>query len=111
MRLVASITRWATPIALVLASIALAGCASKWRTYCEEKAQCSGGNDKDIDACVAEHDAERDVAAAYDCADPYDKYQECKEKTGHCKERSYTSDCGTEDDAVESCVKAASARK
>ena len=108
---VISTLRSALPIALAVASLALGGCGSKWKTYCEDQAQCIGGNDMDIDACMVSHDADRDVAAAYDCADAYDKYQECKEKTGSCKDKSYTTDCKVEDGAVESCVKAASARK
>ena len=99
------------PVVLAVASLALAGCGSKFKTYCENKSQCSGGNDKDINACVAEAEGGKDVASAYDCSDPFNKVVDCYDSTGHCKSGVYTVDCDSEQTALAACEKAASAKK
>jgi hypothetical protein len=105
--------RSATLASLVfaLASATLvAGCARPYADFCKNVAQCSGGNDADIDACQATYSASEAVAAAYDCADAFDKAWDCMERTGTCKNSSYSTDCSTEKAAVATCQSAASAR-
>ena len=97
-------------ILVAVAALALVGCGSKYKTYCEDQAQCIGGNDADIDACVAEAEGQKDVAAAYDCSDPWDKLADCYENKGTCKNKQYTADCSSEVSALQSCEKAASSR-
>ena len=95
---------------VAVAALALVGCGSKYKTFCEDQAQCIGGNDADIDACVAEAEGQKDVASAYDCSDPWDKLADCYENKGTCKNKQYTADCGSEQAALQSCEKAASSR-
>ena len=96
---------------IALALTALAGCGSKFQTYCQNQADCSGGNDKDVDACVAGIEGQKDVAAAYDCSDAFDKAVACYDSTGHCKAKVYGTDCAAEVKALTECENAASASK
>ncbi|MEO7329162.1 MAG: hypothetical protein ABI193_11315 [Minicystis sp.] len=96
---------------LLAASAFLTGCGSRAADSCNAAIECGGGNDADINACIAATDGLANEAAAYDCADAFDKVLDCIEKTGTCKSGSYHSDCGDEADALGKCEKAASARK
>lgn len=98
-------------ILVAVAALALVGCGSKYKSFCEAQAQCIGGNDADINACVAEAEGQKDVASAYDCSDPWDKLADCYDNKGTCKSQQYTADCGAEASALQSCEKAASSRK
>jgi hypothetical protein len=99
-------------LSLVLVLLApLAACTSRARTYCESKAACEGGNDADIDACVIGVDASEEVAAAYDCAEAFDKAAECVETAGFCDNGKYKDGCDDVDDALDACIAAASARR
>ena len=77
---------------------------------CERQAECEGGNDLDIDACVAGFEGSADVAAAYDCGDPFDKLVDCFDRTGNCDSNDYKTNCDDEEDALKKCQEAASAR-
>lgn len=92
---------------------ASAGCHSTYKDYCEQKQQCEGGNDKDIDACIEEWRAQEDIASAYDCTDAYDKYADCFKVKGSCKSGRFdtTSSCSAEATAYATCNNAASGRK
>lgn len=88
------------------------GCHSTYYSFCESQQQCSGGNDKDIDACVQSAQGQEEIAEAYDCEDAWDKYVDCIKDKASCKNGSYdTSSCKTESDALSSCKKAASGKK
>lgn len=95
-------------VAFALASLALTGCSSQIQAYCEAKAECRGGNDKDIDACVAENEGAQDAASAYDCSEPYDKLADCIESKGKCENGNYGADCGPEYVALSACQSGAS---
>lgn len=96
-------------LALALASTTIvAGCAHPYADFCKNVAQCSGGNDADIDACQADYASAEKVASAYDCSDAFDKVWDCMERTGTCKSQSYSTDCSTEKKALSACQDAAS---
>ena len=78
---------------------------------CNASIECEGGNDADINACIAATEGLANEAAAYDCSDAFDKLIECVDKVGICKSGHYQADCGDEADALSKCEKAASARK
>jgi hypothetical protein len=62
----------------LLASMAFApGCGPNIQGLCEEQELCLGGNDADIDACVAAYDGTRDNAYDIGCGDEYDVIIEC----------------------------------
>ncbi len=101
-----------TLAAALLVGGASVGCHSTYKDYCEQKQQCEGGNDKDIDACIEEARAQEDVASAYDCTDAYDKYADCYKVKGACKNGKFDlSACSAEGTAYFTCNNAASGRK
>ncbi len=93
-------------LALVLTSM---GCSGLHSDICEQTIQCEGGNDADIDACVAQLDGEEDVAAAYDCGDPWDKYIECVGDKIDCNDGNIDiGSCGDEYESYANCKDGAS---
>ena len=95
---------------LLLLGAGTLGCGNRYADYCEADAQCRGGNDADIDACVAQVTAAEDIAAAYECSDAFDKLADCSERTGTCDDQSYSTSCDDENEALGRCIEAASAR-
>lgn len=95
----------------LLVAIALAatsfGCDS-YGDICEQEIQCIGGNDADIDACVAQIEGEEDVASAYDCTDPWDKYIECVADKIDCDDGNIDLGCDDEAESYSDCKSAAS---
>jgi hypothetical protein len=96
-------------VLMAVALTALASCGSRFSDYCEAQAQCVGGNDADIDACIASSEGEADVAAAYDCSDAFDRVVDCLD-TARCEDGDFDVNCGDEIKAYGSCADAASAR-
>jgi hypothetical protein len=94
----------------------LPNCASTYSDPCQAEVDCTGGNDADVDACVEASRGSEEIASAYDCSEPFDKYVDCLKEKSTCKDsggtKRYTDDnqCGALKEAVESCQKAASAR-
>ncbi|MFO0757600.1 MAG: hypothetical protein U0359_13980 [Byssovorax sp.] len=97
-------------IGLLAASALLAGCGNVISSSCNESIQCEGGNDMDIDACIASSEGAQNVAAAYGCSEAFDKLLDCIDTTSKCSKGHYSSDCGDEAEAVASCEKAASSK-
>lgn len=96
---------------LVTAVSLVAGCGSQFKDFCTQKAQCEGGNDKDINACVAEAEGAYNEEKAYECQDPMDKLVDCWNNKGICKEGHYGADCSDAQTVVNACQKAATGRK
>lgn len=94
------------PLALLL--IPLAGCADEVAQYCTKKAQCEGGNDKDINACIYGVAGTIKETSAYGCKDPYDKVMQCLYSRGMCVNGKYGADCSAEQNAVNQCLTNAS---
>src|SRR5690349_9471451 len=86
-------------------------CGNTYGDLCASSIQCEGGNDADVDACVALSNGAEDEANAYDCADPYAKLLDCVERTSTCSKTHFENNCGSESDALRSCERAASGRK
>lgn len=95
-------------LTVALGLILLTGCGSAYGDRCDAAVQCSGGNDKDVDACVATLNGSEQVAAAYDCSDAYFKYADCVDRTGTCDNKHYRTTCEGEAAALATCEKAAS---
>lgn len=86
----------------------LTACGNPYGDRCAAAVQCSGGNDRDVDACVAALNGTEQVAAAYDCADAYFKHSDCVDRTGTCGDKHFETNCKAEADALNTCEKAAS---
>ena len=86
----------------------LTACGSSYGDRCAASVQCRGGNDRDVDACIAGSDGNEQVAAAYDCTDAYFKLEDCIDRTVTCRDKHFESNCKGESDALNACEKAAS---
>jgi len=86
----------------------LTACGSSYGDRCDTAVQCSGGNDKDVDACIAALNGAQDVAAAYDCQDAYFKHSDCVDRSGTCNDKRFETSCKDEADALNKCENAAS---
>jgi hypothetical protein len=74
--------------------------------YCKAAMDCEGGNDKDVDACVAEREAESDLAHLWDCDEWYDAYFACAEENSSCENGHYSvhdHSCDVEADDIDAC--------
>ena len=99
---------------IVLAAVlglTLTACGTSYSEFCASAIQCEGGNDADVNACVAVANGAEDEAAAYDCSDAYFKHLECVEKTSTCSKTHFDANCKSERDALHSCENAASGRR
>lgn len=105
-------THWGVGIFVSVMALSLANCSSRYRDNCQAEADCEGGNDADVDACVDGKKGDEDVADAYDCGDAWGKYADCADGNGSCVNGKYSpADCSAQRNAVSSCENAASARK
>lgn len=111
MRSPPSLATWCSRIALATLAVALGPqCTSRFETYCENQRACRGGNDKDVEACIEGARAEENIAAAYDCEEPFDAVAKCLE-TAPCRDRRLdTSVCADQQRALTSCKRAASGK-
>jgi hypothetical protein len=79
------------------------GCGPSIQTLCEDQEKCLGGNDADIDACVAAYDGTRDGAYDIGCGDEYDALINCVMPQYSCNDGAA---CATSDECKGSaCVK------
>lgn len=91
-----------------LGLLLLTACGSSYGDRCAASVQCRGGNDRDVDACIAGTNGDEQVAAAYDCLDAYFKHAECVDVTSTCNDRRFENNCKEQSDALKKCVDAAS---
>jgi hypothetical protein len=74
---------------------ALAGCGGPdHEALCEQQVECIGGNDKDLEACVATLDYVEGVSSDVGCSDEYDAYFECRESELECDTQDTQFPCG-----------------
>jgi len=72
-------------LGLLLISMGIVGCGPDIRTECEERVQCRGGNDLDIEACVDASDVVYDFVVDLECDDEYDAYFACIQPLTNCR--------------------------
>lgn len=83
-------------VPLILGGVALTGCAGPdLEALCEAKEQCNGGNEKDIEACVAQEEYEAEVADIIGCTSEYEDYTECFIEQATCSEEQQGNPCTT----------------
>ncbi len=94
----------------------LAQCSSTYADACQSSIDCEGGNDKDVDACIAEARGAENRAEAYDCGDQFEAVADCTKESGTCKEeegrKSFSAGdaCKAKNEALSACVNAATCR-
>ncbi len=94
-----------TPL-FALAALLVAGCGSRFSTYCSAEQQCVGGNSKDISACEDEAQAEMNVASDYGCGDAANQFADCINQKFSCS--TGTGACSNQATAMSACECAAS---
>lgn len=84
---------------IVISVVGMAGCGPDIRGQCEAEIACEGGNDLDIEACVAGADVDLDYYDDIGCGDEYDTYATCIEPYMKCNDTTLgtcmmDADCG-----------------
>ena len=83
---------------LLLVCMTTLGCAPDIRAECEAQVKCGGGNDKDIEACVAVNEELLDFLADIGCDDEYDLQFECTSPLKSCQSSPTGDNCMTDAD-------------
>jgi len=91
----------------VLALLALAanGCGSIG-SYCDDRTECEGGADSDLEACEIVFTARSDRADLEGCTEQFDTYLDCLSDESTCNEDdSYVpaEECTALDEALSTC--------
>ncbi|MDI3290270.1 hypothetical protein [Polyangium sp. 15x6] len=60
------------------------GCAPDIADLCERQEACYGGNEADIDACIATYEGQRDTAYGIGCGDEFDTFVACTDPLLEC---------------------------
>ena len=72
----------------------LAGCGGPdHEALCEQQQDCIGGNDKDLEACIATYDYVEDMSSEVGCGDEYDAFFECRESKLECETQDTMFPC------------------
>jgi hypothetical protein len=100
------------PFNVLIAALGLTftACGNTYGDLCASSVQCEGGNDNDVNACIAVLNGSEEEAAAYGCSDAYSKRLDCVEKTSNCSKTHFDNNCNAESDALQACEKAASGK-
>jgi len=83
---------------LVICALGMIGCGPDLQAICEAEVACEGGNDLDIEACVATSEIEADYLDDIGCGDEYDDYIACVEPYLKCQEEPTGQMCSTDAD-------------
>jgi hypothetical protein len=76
----------------------LGGCGPDVQTICEDREACTGGNEKDVEACVEGWDAQGDLADELGCSDEYAEYADCFEQSAECIDEPSGGNCAGDGD-------------
>jgi hypothetical protein len=78
---------------LALVALGAAGCGPDIRAVCEAQEACVGGNELDVDACVATFEGSEDLAHDIGCGAEYDAYVTCVEPLLECNSQATGQPC------------------
>lgn len=92
-------------VAFAIASALLAGCGG-YGGYCTDRADCRGGNDADIDACVIRANEDEDLASVRGCDDFFSDYRACLDERATCNGDDFGDHgaCKREADRLHACM-------
>jgi hypothetical protein len=71
----------------------LTGCGPDIDAICLATEECVGGNDADIEACVAFYDYQAEIADIEGCTDEYDVLFTCAEEVADCQSENTGTPC------------------
>ncbi|HRI67826.1 MAG TPA: hypothetical protein PK156_26495 [Polyangium sp.] len=86
---------------IVIACVGVSGCGPDIQASCEAEIKCEGGNDLDIEACVASEEIDEDYYGDIGCADEYDAYFTCIEPLLKCNTTDTGQPCMTDADCFQ----------
>ena len=85
-------------LGVLLSGFSVLGCGPDIQKTCEEQIKCQGGNDRDVDACVAVSEVAIDLYDDIGCGDEYDDYMACIEPLAECKSTQTGQTCANDSD-------------
>jgi hypothetical protein len=74
---------------------------------CQRAMDCAGGNEADVDACVAEAQAGADNSSLWECDEWYDALFDCTDQWAECRNRNfqvYDDRCLAEQEDYGACI-------
>lgn len=77
--------------------------------YCTRRAQCEGGNHRDINACQASVAGTIAQAEAFGCREVYTAMLQCLLRGARCAQRQYGANCAAQLAAANACIAAGAA--
>ena len=83
-----------------------AGCSSI-AELCEERADCEGMSDQELDDCIVSDEAAADLADSYDCGEEFDASFDCWADNATCSDGVYSvpeGACDSEGAAYQECM-------
>lgn len=90
---------WLGVLALCLGVGSLA-CGPTGGSYCEDRRECMGGNNKDEKVCNEQFDYAQELADIQGCTDEFDKLFECFFDKAKCLTENTGQTCGNTDDCT-----------
>jgi hypothetical protein len=98
---------WLHWVGAAAATLALAGCGGPdFEAICQDQEDCTDGNDKDVQACVAYYEMLADRADLQGCTDEFEVYVECYANDAKCSNKHYGLEkdaCDDESNAYKHC--------
>jgi hypothetical protein len=86
---------------LALAALAASGCGGPdFEEICQEQEDCTGGNEKDVESCIAQLEGNAEEADILGCGDELDELYDCVTDRLDCQSQPTgiacmtTADCG-----------------
>ncbi|MDC3961845.1 hypothetical protein [Polyangium jinanense] len=83
---------------LGLVVVLATGCGSDVEGLCEAQEACIGGNDADIDACIASYEGQRDTAYGIGCGEEFDTLVHCTKPLLSCSIQPTGEPCNSNAD-------------
>ncbi|NUQ71947.1 MAG: hypothetical protein HUU21_00010 [Polyangiaceae bacterium] len=90
-------------LALLLGSLAfgLSGCGPDITAICEATEDCEGGNEQDIEACVAYYEYQAEYASIEGCDGELDELLACSETVADCQSNDTMIPCMNDDECTD----------
>lgn len=90
-------------LALALPFGGLAACGPSHTGVCERAADCGGGREPEIDACIVSMDAREEEAEIFSCELEWDLYLECLDDEGRCMDETLAG-CDSSKTRLDECI-------
>lgn len=88
---------------LAVAILVVSGCGNTHGQLCNRAQECSGGSERDIEACAVNLDQRARVASLYECDRQWNAYIDCLTENAVC-DGNKLGGCEAQKDAVDNCV-------